>query len=66
MEIKLDQDVYTSGDLAKLLGVNIQTIRNIAKRNEIEYFLIGRHHRFTKKAVEKFIKSVYVKKPGGE
>ena len=50
-ETSLESDVLNAHDAASFLGVHVETLRKLARRNEIPCFKIGRDWRFRKGAL---------------
>lgn len=55
--MKKELEVYTVNDVAKSLGMNIETIREYIKRGELKASKVGRKYIITIDNYEDFIKS---------
>lgn len=53
----LEQEYYTSEELAVMLGVTTRTIRNYLKDGKIKGYKIGGKWRFSKGNIEEYIRS---------
>lgn len=48
--------LLTAPEVAKMLGYNTQTIQRYTRQRKIDSVIIGRNRKYTKEAVDKFIK----------
>lgn len=55
--MKKELEVYTVNDVAKSLGMNIETIREYIKRGELKASKVGRKYIITIDNYKDFIKS---------
>ncbi len=53
----LTKDFYTTEEIAEILQVAPITIRRMAKRGEITFYLIGKQQRFSKEDFIRFLES---------
>lgn len=53
----LDQEYYSSEELAEMLGITTRTIRNYLKNGKIKGYKIGGKWRFSKNNIEEFIRN---------
>lgn len=53
----LTKEFYTTEEIAKILQVAPITIRRMAKRGEISFYLIGKQQRFNRDDLIKFLES---------
>lgn len=53
--------VYNLKDVVKLLGLNIQTIRQYIKEGKLKASKIGTHYMVTDEAIKEFLKANEVK-----
>jgi excisionase family DNA binding protein len=54
---KLEKEFYTAEELADILQVAPITIRRMAKRGEISFYLIGKQQRFSREDFLQFLES---------
>ena len=52
---------YNLKEVVKLLGLNIQTIRQYIKEGKLKASKIGTHYRVTDEAIKEFLKANEVK-----
>lgn len=57
----LDKEFYTADEIAEILQVAPITIRRMAKRGEITFYLIGKQQRYSREDFIKFLESKKVK-----
>lgn len=48
--------LLTAPEVAKILGYNTQTIQRYTRQRKIDTVIIGRNRKYTREAVDKFIK----------
>jgi excisionase family DNA binding protein len=48
--------LLTAPEVAKILGYNTQTIQRYTRQRKIDAVIIGRNRKYTREAVDKFIK----------
>jgi excisionase family DNA binding protein len=53
----LNKEFYTAEELAEILQVAPITIRRMAKRGEISFYLIGKQQRFSREDFLRFLES---------
>lgn len=53
--------VYNLKEVVKLLGLNIQTIRQYIKEGKLKASKIGTHYMVTQEAIQEFLKANEVK-----
>lgn len=53
--MKLEKDFYSITDVAQILGVHYQSVRNYMKRGQLQYVKIGHNVRISKDALRAFI-----------
>lgn len=49
-------ELMTAPQVAKILGYNTQTIQRYTRQRKIDVVVIGRNRKYTKEAVDKFIR----------
>jgi excisionase family DNA binding protein len=49
-------ELLTAPQVAKILGYNVQTIQRYTRQRKIDVVVIGRNRKYTREAVDKFIK----------
>ena len=47
--IKTEKQMYSMGEVERLLGIERHTLLRIMKRGEIDYYIVGRQYRFKNK-----------------
>lgn len=53
--------VYDLKEVVKLLGLNIQTIRQYIKEGKLKASKVGTHYMVTEEAIKEFLKATEVK-----
>lgn len=53
----LTKEFYTAEEIAEILQVAPITIRRMAKRGEISFYLIGKQQRFSREDILRFLES---------
>lgn len=48
--------LLTPHDVGKHLGIHPKTVLNLARRNRIEHYRVGRHVRFTPEQVQAYLR----------
>lgn len=49
-------ELLTAPQVAKVLGYNTQTIQRYTRQRKIDVVVIGRNRKYTREAIDKFIK----------
>jgi excisionase family DNA binding protein len=49
-------ELLTAEDVAKILGYNVQTIQRYTRQRKIDTVVIGRNRKYTREAIDKFIR----------
>ena len=57
MTVNLTKEFYTTEEIAEILQVSPVTIRRMAKRGEISFYLIGKQQRYSREDFIKFLES---------
>jgi len=55
--MKAKQEYYSLKEIAVIVGVNWQTVRNEVKRGNLKSVIFGRRHRISREELEKYISS---------
>lgn len=53
--MKLEKEFYTTEEIAQILGVHYQSVRNYMKRGQLQFVRVGRNIRISKDALKAFI-----------
>ncbi len=53
--IKTEKQMYSMGEVERLLGIERHTLLRIMKRGEIDYYIVGRQYRFKNKEIENYL-----------
>jgi excisionase family DNA binding protein len=49
-------ELLTAPQVAKILGYNVQTIQRYTRQRKIDVVILGRNRKYTREAIDKFIK----------